>query len=140
MIDSDYWKHFGEELVEFLGVELGAKVLDIGTGWGAVLIPLVNVVGPEGEIFAIDLRDTAVEKTKEIISTNQFNNVKVMQMNANNLEFEDETFDFITSGFIGFCQFYDFELLEQYKQSSIFSEYFRVLRSGGRVGISTWAL
>ena len=37
--------HFGQRLVEVVGIEPGQRVLDIATGRGAVLFPAVERVG-----------------------------------------------------------------------------------------------
>jgi ubiquinone/menaquinone biosynthesis C-methylase UbiE len=48
-------------LVEELAVQPGERVLDIGCGRGAALIPLALAAGPEGSVLGIDLAPRMVE-------------------------------------------------------------------------------
>src|SRR4051794_13624397 len=45
----------GRRLVALSGVKPGWRVLDVGCGRGAVLLPLADAVGPAGEVVGVDL-------------------------------------------------------------------------------------
>ena len=50
-------------LVEELAVRPGERVLDIGCGRGAALVPLAHATGPGGHVLGIDLAPRVVERT-----------------------------------------------------------------------------
>ncbi|MFW9880719.1 MAG: class I SAM-dependent methyltransferase [Candidatus Thorarchaeota archaeon] len=122
---SDY---FGKRLVEFTEIPKGAKVLDVASGRGGSLFPISNLVGPQGLVIGIDIAEGMVQKTTEEIIKRGVSNAKMMRMDAENLEFQDNTFDIAIYGFcIYFFPQYEIALKESY----------RVLKPNGKIGFST---
>lgn len=120
--------YFGKRLVELTEIPKGAKVLDVGSGRGALLFPSSKIVGSQGLVIGIDLSEGMVQKTTEEIIKRGISNAKMMQMDAENLKFQDNTFDI---AFYGFC----IHFLPQYEIA--LNESFRVLKPNGRIGLST---
>jgi ubiquinone/menaquinone biosynthesis C-methylase UbiE len=120
--------HFGKELVDFVAVNPGQRVLDVATGRGAVLLPAAERAGASGEAVGIDLAESMVEATSAEIARRGLN-ARVLQMDAEQLDFPDASFDRV------FCGFGVMFLPSQDKAVAGFR---RVLKPGGRVGISTW--
>ena len=54
-VGPSIFARFGERLVEHMPLAPGARVLDIATGKGAVLLPAARRVGPEGRAIGIDV-------------------------------------------------------------------------------------
>jgi ubiquinone/menaquinone biosynthesis C-methylase UbiE len=133
-----YWDYFGERLVELIQIESGSRVLDIGTGGGASLYPAVESVGSIGEVVGIEICEGCFERTSGEIERCGIANAKMIYMNAQNMDFDDESFDYVTSGFMGWDDFFDFEKGEYIKPDKMMAEICRVLKKGGRVGISGW--
>ena len=50
-------------LVEELAVRPGERVLDVGCGRGAALVPLAHATGPQGHVLGLDLAPRMVELT-----------------------------------------------------------------------------
>lgn len=140
MINKDYWTHFGKELNELVMVKEGSRVLDIGTGSGSCLIPAAERTGTNGEVIGIDMWEQTVQKCRATIKEHGLENACAMKMDANSLSFESGEFDHVLSGFIGYCRIYDFEVDEIYGKLNIFQEMHRVLKKGGTIGLSSWAL
>ena len=84
------WKSVAEKLAKHYNLKPGQKVLDIGCGKGFLLYDLTQVV-PGLEVYGIDISKYAIENSKEEIK----NNLQVAD--ANNLPFEDSSFDLIIS-------------------------------------------
>src|SRR5688572_25387548 len=57
--------HFGQRLVDVVGIEPGQRVLDVATGRGAVLFPAAERVGTAGEAVGIDLAEGMVRAANE---------------------------------------------------------------------------
>jgi ubiquinone/menaquinone biosynthesis C-methylase UbiE len=120
--------YYGRRLVEAVGVEPGQRVLDIASGRGAVLFPAAEWVGEAGHVEGIDLAEGMVQAVNADAERRGLR-VRVRQMDAESLDFPDATFDRVLCGF-GIMFLPD--------QPRGLHEFRRVLRPGGRVGISTW--
>lgn len=120
--------HYGRRLVELVGVGPGQRVLDVATGRGAVLFPAAEKVGASGEVAGIDLAEGMVQAANELAAQRGLS-VRVRAMDAEHLGFPDAAFDRVLCGFgIMF-----FPHLDQ-----AMGEFRRVLKSTGRIGVSTW--
>ena len=65
-------------------------------------------------------------------------NANITLMNADDLGFPDRSFDYVLCGFIGWDYCFDFICNEFTGPDSRGREIYRVLRNGGRFGISSW--
>jgi O-methyltransferase / aklanonic acid methyltransferase len=119
--------HLGRRLAELTGVADGSRVLDIAIGHGASLLPASELVGAGGLVIGVDLAAEMVKETHSELSRMGLQNVTVLRMDAEQLAFSEVTFDHLLCGFaIFFFPQPDRTLLE----------WSRVLRPGGKVGIS----
>jgi ubiquinone/menaquinone biosynthesis C-methylase UbiE len=134
-----YWNYFGNKLVELAAIDKGATVLDVGTGGGSSLFPALETVGTSGQVIGIDISYEWMKETSDKIKTSAVHNAHVMQMDVGNLGFEDNTFDYVLSGFIGWDDWFDFAQCEVVDSTHL-EEIYRVLKDGGRIGLSSWAL
>ncbi len=135
---GSYWDYFGLRLVELAGVTEGALVLDVGTGGGASLYPAARIVGDHGQVTGIETCHSCQERTSSEINRCGITNAKVLFMNAENMTFADDSFDFVIAGMIGWDDCYDFESCEFKKRDRKLEEILRVLKHGGRVGFTGW--
>lgn len=120
--------HYGRRLVDVVGVEPGQRVLDVATGRGAVLVPAAERAGAAGEVLGIDLAEGMVRATSDEVARRGLA-ATVRMMDAEQLEFPDASFDRVLCGF-GVMFFPDLP--------RALAEFRRVLKPGGRLGISTW--
>tara|TARA_B100000989_G_scaffold298240_1_gene286678 strand:+ start:2648 stop:3457 length:810 start_codon:yes stop_codon:yes gene_type:complete len=72
----------------------GKIVLDLGCGFGASTVILSKFAK---KIFAIDLTLPAIKNAKKNIKINKIKNVNLKQMDAENLDFKNDYFDFVFS-------------------------------------------
>lgn len=124
-----FFSYFGQRLVDLAGLPAGAQILDVCSGRGAVLFPAAAAVGPQGHVTGVDLSERMVIELAQEIQHLGASNVTVHQMDAENLQFSDASFDFI---FCGFGLFF-FPRLER-----ALAEMRRVLRPGGKLAVSLW--
>lgn len=121
---------FGRRLVEQISLTPGARVLDVATGSGAVLLPAARLVGAEGRVTGIDRSEAMLQEAKRAVTSEGLTNVELRLMDAEHIEFPDQAFDVVTCGFSLFL-FPDLE--------GALREIYRVCKPGGRLGVSVFA-
>ena len=120
--------HFGQRLVEVVGIESGQHVLDVASGRGAALFPAAERVGEAGEAIGIDLAESMAQAANNEAAQRGLR-AHVRILDAEQLDFPDAAFDRVLCGF-GVMFFPD--------PDRALREFRRVLKPGGRLGISTW--
>lgn len=124
------FSEFGRRLAAALDLRPGARVLDVAAGRGANLFAAAERIGNSGRVVGIDLAGQMMEQTQGAIMQRGVTNVSVCQMDGELLGFPSDTFDFVLCGFAIFW-FVD--------QNAALSEFFRVTRRGGELGLSLGA-
>ena len=95
-----------------------------------MLFPTAESVGSDGKVIGIDISEKMVQETnKEIVLRKMSNNVEVQQMDAENLIFPDEMFDFVLCGFAIFFFPQLFQAMAEFR---------RVLKPDGIICVSTF--
>lgn len=117
----------GQQLVSCMSIPEGAHVLDVGVGRGANLFPAAEKVGPHGQVIGIDLAEQMLQETSSEIARRNLPQATVLYMDAEQLTFAPDSFEAVLCGFAIFL----FPHLER-----ALSEFFRVLRPGGQLGIT----
>jgi ubiquinone/menaquinone biosynthesis C-methylase UbiE len=120
---SDLQLEGGKRLVERLAIEEGARVLDIGCGTGRLTRWIAERVGPKGSAVGIDPLEEriAIARTQ---STAHFELGQAEDLSA----FEDASFDAV-------CMSAVFHWVAD--KPKALTEIRRVLRPGGRLGLTT---
>lgn len=119
-----------EKLVELCNLKNGGYVLDVGCGIGTTPCFLAKKFGCK--VVGVDLNEKMVEWSKQRAKKERVEDkVEFRVADAQNLPFEDETFD------VTFSQAVD--VLVDDKQKAV-NEYRRVTKQGGYVGLheGTW--
>ncbi len=126
-VGPNYFAYAGRHLIERIGMAEGAQVLDVAAGRGANLFSAAEAVGPHGQVIGIDLAPGMLQATTAEIKRRNLFHVSMLQMDAEHLAFPDASFNYVLCGFAIFF----FPHLEQ-----ALSEFFRVLRPSGKLGIT----
>lgn len=121
--------HFGLRLVEWSELKPGAHVLDVGAGTGASLVPAAQRVGPGGSVVGVDIAPGMVARLRQAIEANNLGNARALVADAEKLPFTDESFDAVL------CGFGLFFLPDPLRG---LSEFHRVTRTGGTLGLTTF--
>jgi len=98
-IGPSIFAEFGERLVRRIPLRPGMRVLDVATGNGAVLLPVSDRVGPEGHVVGIDMSAGILRQAEQAVASRGLENVELLKMDAEHLEFPDESFDAVTCAF-----------------------------------------
>lgn len=101
--------------------KINMKVLDIGTGTGFFTFILQDL---GCMAVGIDYSEQMIENARDDAKKLGYDNVEFLRMDAQNLEFEDNTFDFVISRNVTWT-------LPDPKKA--YKEMIRVLKNGGRI-------
>lgn len=76
-----------------LKIPRGAKVLEVGVGTG-ISLPFYPA---HADVTAIDLSEDMLEKAEQKIQAHDWGHITLQKMNAMDLQFPDESFDYVTA-------------------------------------------
>lgn len=119
-------------VVDEFGLKPGIRVADFGSGSGHFTISMSRIVGKNGIVSAIDIRDSALEVLSSHVKLDGLRQVKLIK---GNLEKENGSHLKIASQDLVLCS----NILHQSdKPFSILQEAYRVLKLGGKLIIIGW--
>ena len=67
-----------KNILKEVGIEPGFQVLDFGCGPGSYIIPLAELVGESGKVYALDIHPLAIQKVQNIALKKQLTNVETI--------------------------------------------------------------
>tara|TARA_B100000941_G_scaffold87172_1_gene60276 strand:- start:389 stop:1201 length:813 start_codon:yes stop_codon:yes gene_type:complete len=102
------------------------NVLDIGCGWGSSTFHLSKF---SEKVTSIDISPVAIEGAKKNISLNGIKNTQILEMDAEKLDFNDNTFDYLFSWGV---------IHHSSRPEKIYNEIYRVLKSGSKGSIMVY--
>src|SRR5437588_3472984 len=110
------------DAISRMGIKPGDRVLEVGvrTGINAALYPR------DCSVTGIDLSSSMLEKARDRIARKGVRNVRLLQMDAANLKFADDTFDIVYAPYV---------ISVVPDPVAVASEMRRVCRPGGRIVI-----
>ena len=115
------WKRF---TIDQAAVKSGHKVLDLAGGTGDLALAFAPLVGDKGEVVLADINYAMLEQgRRRLIDAGVAGNLSIAQVDAENLPFDDASFDRVTIAF-GLRNVTD-------KDAALQSIY-RVLKPGGK--------
>jgi ubiquinone/menaquinone biosynthesis C-methylase UbiE len=65
-------------ILKEVGIKPGFRVLDYGCGPGSYIIPLAELVGESGKVYALDIHPLAIRKVQNIASKKKLANVETI--------------------------------------------------------------
>jgi predicted methyltransferase len=112
------------EIVDALALSPGSHVADIGAGEGFFTARLAKRVGPDGQVFAIDIDDKhAIPKLKELVEKESLENVSVILSEPGDPKLPREGLDAVLMVIV-------YHEVEPYKE--MLAHVFSALKPGGR--------
>jgi len=125
LYDKIFGKFFYSRLrhvITSLKIPRGARVLELGVGTGASF----PAYPPHCEVIGVDVAPDMLARAKEKIRDNGWTHLKVSKMDALNLDFPDDSFDFVMAFHVVTVVPDPIRMIEEAK---------RVCKSGGRIVI-----
>src|SRR6185295_8764382 len=126
---NTFWGRYGQQTVARLQLAPGTHVLDVCCGSGASAIPAAEIVGPTGAVVGVDLAENLLALARGKASERGLNNIEFRSGDMTQLPFDEGSFDVVV------CVFGIFFVPDM---EAALRELRRVVRSGGRVAITTW--
>jgi len=109
-----------------VGLRKGSTVLDYGCGPGSHILPLENLIGPTGKIYALDIHPLAVERVKSLAAREGLTNVETIL---------SECRTGLPGGSIDAVLMYDI-IHDLSEPDQVLSELYRVLKPDGVLSVA----
>lgn len=114
-----------EKLLSLAQIKPKEKIIDVGTGTGVVALRVAKMIDLSGKVYGIDLSDGMLAIAKKKAANLELDQKTVfIRMDAEELTFEDKSFDVVVSLFA---------LLHFPDPLVALKEIYRVMRPGGRL-------
>ncbi|HEX3090672.1 MAG TPA: arsenite methyltransferase [Ilumatobacteraceae bacterium] len=105
----------------------GETVLDLGSGGGIDVLFSAKRVGPSGHVYGLDMTDEMLELARRNATEADATNVTFLKGHIERIPLPDASIDVVISNCV---------VNLSTDKPSVFAEMHRVLRHGGRIGIS----
>ena len=129
MAEGTFEKGLRKKGLEFLGIEEGEMVLEIGFGTGFTLCELAKSVGETGKVYGIDVAPEMVEIAKKRLEKEGLiDRLGIYEGDARNMPFADNVFDTVYMALT-------LELFDTPDIPKVLREIKRVLKPSGRLGV-----
>lgn len=103
-----------------INIPAGTKALEVGVGTGMSL----DAYPHHAEVLGVDLSESMLAEAEALIEKQQWSHIRVRPMNAEQLEFDDASFDLVTS-------FHTISVVSHPEKMML--EMVRVCKPGGRI-------
>jgi len=124
-----FWNRYGAATVRRMGLQSGARVLDLCCGAGASALAAARVVGPSGQVLAIDLSPRLLELAARRAAHDGLANIEFRCADATAAGLPSESFDAIV------CVFGVFFAADM---PDFVAEMWRLLAPEGALAITSW--
>ena len=124
-IFTRYEKGSLEKALEIANPRKNSVVLEAGFGTGRSLVELAKNVGDKGEVYALDISQNMMERTRGLLHRRSLaDRVSLILSDAENTPFPNATFDLVLSSYM-------LDLIDTPKIPTVLLEFKRVLKSVG---------
>jgi len=88
------WRSVVLDCWQRAGITVGKRVLDVGAGPGYATVDLAEIVGPTGEIIALERSENFIRAMEQACRARSLSNVKIRQLDLVTDELPRENYDF----------------------------------------------
>jgi ubiquinone/menaquinone biosynthesis C-methylase UbiE len=122
-----------ERIVEEFGIIEGMEIADFGSGAGYFTILIAEKAGPEGQVYALDILESALGGLETKARAESIKNIKTVWSNlevTGSSGLSQDSLDMVLLANV---------LFQSIKKSEIIREAIRVLKQGGSLILIDWA-
>ncbi|MEV3993892.1 class I SAM-dependent methyltransferase [Streptomyces sp. NPDC049837] len=124
----EFFTPMGERLVEFAGPRPGQRLLDVGCGLGATLLPAARLVGPAGSALGIDIAEAMIEEAGREAARQGIGNVELRVMDGEHPDLPARSFDLVLGSY---------SVIFLPDARAALARYAGLLRDGGRIAFTS---
>ncbi|AFY88375.1 class I SAM-dependent methyltransferase [Chroococcidiopsis thermalis] len=128
--DNEFRHRFAKPLIELAQLKPGQRVLDVATGTGIVAIAAAKIVGDAGYVLGVDISTGMLAQARHKVELEKLQNIELIEADADDLHFDDNSFDVI------FCSAAIAYLTHVF---SSLRQWYRFLNTSGIVAFSCFA-
>jgi len=114
------------DVLKEAGIKFGSSVLDFGCGPGGYIMPLVELVGPSGTIYALDIHPLAIREVRRMMELKGIKNIETI---------ESDCRTGLPDNYIDTVLLYDI-FHELARPDNVLRELHRILKHGGTLSFS----
>ncbi|MFY9457582.1 MAG: methyltransferase domain-containing protein [Candidatus Spechtbacterales bacterium] len=121
-----------EGVLDNIDIKRGMKIAEFGCGAGYFTIPLAKKVGREGEVYAIDVRESALDAVRSRAKILSILNIKIIRANLekdSGSGLKDRSTDIVFLANI---------LFQSKLKGAILKETARILKKSGKIVVIEW--
>jgi len=119
-----------ETLIKAADLHIGDRVLEVAAGTGDLAVTVAQAVGSSGHVIAVDSSPQMLAHAEKAAREAGVNNIETRVMNAEELEFEESSFNTVI------CKM---ALMLFGNPLTALTEMHRVVKLGGRVAVMVWS-
>ncbi|MFF3291983.1 class I SAM-dependent methyltransferase [Streptomyces sp. NPDC003023] len=124
----EFFTPMGRRLVEHADPRPGQRVLDIGCGLGATLLPAARQVGPDGHALGIDIAEAMIEQAGREAARQNITNVDLRVMDGEHPDLPARSFDLVLGSY---------SVIFLPDARAALARYAGLLRDGGRLAFTS---
>ncbi|RST73661.1 demethylmenaquinone methyltransferase [Siminovitchia acidinfaciens] len=99
IISFQQHKKWRQVTMDKMNVQKGSSALDVCCGTGDWTISLAEQTGKEGRVVGLDFSKNMLTVAEDKVEAKGLGQIKLIQGNAMELPFDDDSFDYVTIGF-----------------------------------------
>uniref|UniRef100_A0AAU3HNC2 Methyltransferase domain-containing protein n=1 Tax=Streptomyces sp. NBC_01393 TaxID=2903851 RepID=A0AAU3HNC2_9ACTN len=124
----EFFTPMGARLVEIAGPRPGQRLLDVGCGLGATLLPAARLAGPQGDALGIDIAEAMIEEAGREAARQGIGNVELRVMDGEHPDLPARSFDLVLGSY---------SVIFLPDARAALARYAGLLRDGGRIAFTS---
>ncbi|MFE7840161.1 class I SAM-dependent methyltransferase [Streptomyces sp. NPDC057474] len=124
----EFFTPMGRRLVERAAPRPGQRLLDVGCGLGATLLPAAREIGPHGYALGIDIAEAMIEEAGREAARQGITNVELRVMDGEHPDLPARSFDLVAGSY---------SVIFLPDARAALARYARLLRDGGRIAFTS---